>query len=169
MPAPLNSTITFKASVTDAGNKPSFQWKRNNTDIPGATDSIYTSGYLNANDVISVNVYSSYKCPQDSVISSSKIIIAYSNNINDPGNNNSNISLYPNPNNGKFTLIAEGVNADAALAIINTLGQTIYTERLTVNGTFKKEIDLQNVATGIYLLRLKNNNGETSVLRFRVE
>ena len=159
--------VTFTAATTNAGKNPKYQWKRNGQDIVGATGNIWSANTLNDNDSISVEIISDYKCPQPTTAKSNWIRV-HLTGVDDIATI-SGLKLYPNPNNGRFTLIVEGVNADATLAIINTLGQTIYTERLTVNGTFKKEIDLQNVVTGIYLLRLKNNNGETSVLRFRVE
>src|SRR5690606_12021212 len=56
--------VTFTAVTTDAGNKPTYQWKRNGQDIVGATGSIWSANTLNDNDSISVEIISDYKCPQ---------------------------------------------------------------------------------------------------------
>ncbi len=64
------------------------------------------------------------------------------------------VSIYPNPNNGVFTL---NVNAnDARVNVMNTQGQVI----LSKNVLSKKEsIDLSNNAKGIYFVTVTSENG----------
>ncbi|HEY9176783.1 MAG TPA: hypothetical protein VIN07_03790, partial [Flavipsychrobacter sp.] len=56
--------VTFTATATNAGNNPVCQWKRNGVDVVGATGSVWSANTLNDNDSISVEIVSSYKCPQ---------------------------------------------------------------------------------------------------------
>jgi hypothetical protein len=57
------SLIIFYASpISGAGNSPSYQWKRNGINIPGATSSTYQSSSLENGDVIRVAMTSSLSC-----------------------------------------------------------------------------------------------------------
>lgn len=50
------SSVTFTASATGY-TTPTYQWKKNNTVITGATNSTYTTSSLNNNDQIKVDVF----------------------------------------------------------------------------------------------------------------
>lgn len=50
------SSVTFTASATGYAT-PTYQWKKNNTVISGATNSTYTTSSLNNNDQIKVDVF----------------------------------------------------------------------------------------------------------------
>ena len=55
--------VTFYASpISGAGSAPSFQWKRNGVNIPGATNATYQSSSLQNADVIRVAMTSSLSC-----------------------------------------------------------------------------------------------------------
>jgi PKD repeat protein len=68
-------------------------------------------------------------------------------------------SVYPNPNNGTFTLemnSSKVISAD--LKIMNTLGSTVYEEpAVTINGKVLKSISLE-LKSGIYFLVLENGD-----------
>lgn len=69
------------------------------------------------------------------------------------------ISVYPNPNNGVFTL---GVNATAdqlLIEVTDLTGRTIYSaQEQNVTPGFTKQISLEGFASGMYMLRLTNGN-----------
>jgi hypothetical protein len=67
------------------------------------------------------------------------------------------ISVYPNPNTGMFTIDMNDVTAkDMSIRVVNMQGQNIFTETLkNVNSSMKKNIDLTNAATGIYLINIQ--------------
>src|SRR5688572_2989071 len=55
--------FVFQASpISGAGNSPTYQWRRNGIDIPGATGSTYQSSSLQNGDVIRVAMTSSLSC-----------------------------------------------------------------------------------------------------------
>ncbi|MEI6752952.1 MAG: T9SS type A sorting domain-containing protein [Paludibacter sp.] len=65
---------------------------------------------------------------------------------------NNNISVYPNPSNGKF-IISSPENSINAIEIFNLLGDKVYSN---TNQPAKSEIDLSTAAKGVYLLKFNN-------------
>jgi hypothetical protein len=47
---------------------------------------------------------------------------------------------------------------DATIEVVNTLGQIIYTSSENVSLHFKKEIQLNNVAEGVYFISISSQN-----------
>jgi uncharacterized repeat protein (TIGR03803 family) len=68
-------------------------------------------------------------------------------------------TLYPNPNNGKFTVALSGkYYAHSTLEIYNILGQPVYSE--TVNPVQStNNVNISSQAPGVYLYRIINENG----------
>ena len=54
--------IFYASPLSGAGSSPSYQWKRNGINIPGATNSTYQSSSLQNGDVIRVAMTSSLSC-----------------------------------------------------------------------------------------------------------
>lgn len=73
------------------------------------------------------------------------------------------VSLYPNPNNGSFTLSLEGVNTvGMKLEIRNALGQLVYDE--TINNQIDiKNISLNTLSKGVYQVSIQNKNEMLSI------
>ncbi len=74
------------------------------------------------------------------------------------------VRLYPNPNNGQFTLagmLANVIDGELGLEVVNVLGQTIYRDNVQVrNGSIEKRIELPGtLAHGTYILNLKTGDG----------
>jgi hypothetical protein len=74
---------------------------------------------------------------------------------------NASIVVYPNPNNGQFTLVINQLNGEGVLEITDALGQLISSESIAVNGTMKKEVNLGMYASGIYFVRFTTNATST--------
>ena len=68
------------------------------------------------------------------------------------------VSLYPNPSAGKFTLLLSNTSAavtKAQINISNILGEVIYSAQEPVNNNLlAKDIDLQNTANGAYFMQV---------------
>jgi len=73
------------------------------------------------------------------------------------------ISLFPNPNNGIFTLDIQNVLSNfVTIKVLNTLSNVVYIEEnVSVNGDFNKTIDLSNLDKGMYFLVTENYQGST--------
>jgi hypothetical protein len=72
------------------------------------------------------------------------------------------VSVYPNPSNtGSFNLEIHGANAKQAMAVevTNTLGQRVYTGSAKDN--FRNTVDLSSLASGIYILKVRNGEEYT--------
>jgi|GEM_PF-2390839 len=70
---------------------------------------------------------------------------------------NRSLSVYPNPNNGQFVVQLKG-EGNASLNILDMMGRRVYTQAMTLNGTFRQAISL-DVAKGTYVLQVVTNNG----------
>jgi PKD repeat protein len=80
------------------------------------------------------------------------------------------ITLYPNPNDGKFslTLNASG-NHNVNIVIYNSAGIEVYTENgVKLSGKMTKNIDLSTLAKGIYHLKVTGENG-SAVRKFVIQ
>lgn len=161
--------VTFTAHPVNAGTSPQYQWKRNGQDIVGATGSTWSANNLNDNDSISVELVSDYKCPQPVEAMSNGIVVSVAVGVNNVRSEN-NITLIPNPNNGQFALKGNiGTNGTAQISIINTLGQIVHQHKTFIKDqTINERIDLQDVANGLYLLRL-DINGQRINIKFNVQ
>ena len=72
---------------------------------------------------------------------------------------NMNISVYPNPNNGEFTLYANFKSAiDFTVEMVNVNGEIIYTNKFNGVETLNENIDVDNYAKGIYYIRISNKS-----------
>ena len=65
-------------------------------------------------------------------------------------------NIIPNPNNGKF-LLKYNINENAEISIVSLSGKQVYSETL-LNNSIKKEIDLQDLQKGIYLIKVQTKN-----------
>ena len=71
-----------------------------------------------------------------------------------------NITLYPNPNNGQFTITVESEKLKVesnTVEIYNMLGQKVCTQLLITN--YSSLINISDQPNGIYLIRILDNNG----------
>ncbi|WP_019036975.1 PA14 domain-containing protein [Psychroflexus tropicus] len=70
----------------------------------------------------------------------------------------STMSLYPNPTQGSFSITGRDLEQGAELEIYNMLGQQVYKQSLSGQSTI--EVTDFKANTGIYLVKLKTNQGE---------
>ncbi|MFO7723236.1 MAG: lamin tail domain-containing protein, partial [Bacteroidales bacterium] len=73
--------------------------------------------------------------------------------IDDPNAGNV-LTFWPNPSDGNFFVKIKGITGDASLKVINSTGQAISNELITIDGELVKEFNLGNLAPGIYFVRL---------------
>ncbi|MNX65731.1 hypothetical protein D3C86_968000 [compost metagenome] len=78
-------------------------------------------------------------------------------------------SLFPNPNNGNFT-IRQRVAEDKAIEIkvYNAVGSIVFQKQVNFNnGSFV--VNMGNVVPGVYLVCIENSGNRTTCLRFTVQ
>jgi hypothetical protein len=74
--------------------------------------------------------------------------------------NLSNFNLYPNPNNGEFTMnIMTKEATDFTMTINNIIGQTVSSEELENVTALSKNINLTGLGKGVYFVTLSGKNG----------
>ena len=79
------------------------------------------------------------------------------------------VSLYPNPNNGKFTLDIDSRNySDLKYEIINSNGKVIMSENRNGIIYLKEDIDISSFAKGLYFVRI-NNGQDMTTLKLAIE
>ena len=73
----------------------------------------------------------------------------------------SNLKVFPNPSKNEFMLEMELAKPlDVEITLLNTLGQVIYSKKLTkYSGKYKRIINTQNLRPGVYLLGVQTKEG----------
>ncbi len=68
-----------------------------------------------------------------------------------------NFSLFPNPNNGKFTVQFDSVSSNTIEVAINDMrGRSVYQKQFENTGVFSQEIQMESIQAGIYLVTVKD-------------
>lgn len=71
-------------------------------------------------------------------------------------------NVYPNPNNGTFTLSTNSISGDVIVEVTDIQGRIIFHENENnVTPRFTKQISLEGVSTGLYMLRVMNTAHST--------
>lgn len=108
----------------------------------------------------SVKLVATNTCGNDIEIKSGFITVSgsCSTGIFEPNIEN-NISIFPNPTTGSFTIsIDDNGTEKIQLNIFNVLGEKVYTSIfLTKSGKYSKEIKLDNILDGVYFVQIKIN------------
>jgi parallel beta-helix repeat protein len=72
---------------------------------------------------------------------------------------NATLSLYPNPNDGNFTLHLTGVHGKATLRVVRATGDLVHTENITLKGDFTQAFNMDHLATGVYFVQVVTQTG----------
>ena len=164
------SPVTFTSVIFNAGPGALYQWSLNGTNIPGATNATYTLPSVTSYDTVSLIVTSIMACAIPNFAKSTLIVHAHTVSVANVTASFDNLELFPNPNNGSFTLKGDLQNTNTiSIEILNTLGQVMYSDKIASPGTkLNKTIDLYNIPNGIYMLHIYQE-GESKMLRFSVQ
>ena len=73
------------------------------------------------------------------------------------------LELYPNPNDGVFTVsFVANSKSNYKLEVVNALGQLVYKQSIKdVSGTYSQKIDITTYGKGVYLLLLVDDKNQT--------
>jgi hypothetical protein len=160
-----STPVVFTAATANCGLDPVIDWYKNAKLIKSGTDNSDTLTGLTDGDIIKVTAYSNLPCAIPNSSSATFKVLDV------PGlNAEKNIRLYPNPNKGSFTILADlpGVQT-ADVEIVNTLGQSLYNSILTVNnGKLNDQINLPDLPNAVYWLRLKTAR-QSSIIPFTIQ
>ncbi|MGI4865048.1 MAG: beta strand repeat-containing protein [Janthinobacterium lividum] len=149
--AGYNGTVTTLTSSSATGN----QFYFNGVAIAGATGQTYVvNGSATTYGSYTVVVTNTFGCSSSasvaSVVTGTKSSIA-----------GASIQLYPNPTpDGRATLELSGLRSATQLTVLDALGRVVRNETLpATTGVVTRTLDLARLASGVYVLRLSNNEG----------
>ena len=168
---PSGGIVTFTANVTNGGTNPSFQWLKNGQGINGATNSTYTTNTLRNGDVISLQFTADQVCVSGGtrIVVSNGLAMMISTDVNSAGLSAASLQLYPNPNNGRFTVSMKGSQQGRQLKveILGVLGQVINHTAVTPDRSdWSVDMNLGDIAAGVYMLKVSDAlDGRSVVIR----
>ncbi len=152
----LNLTVNQKQVpiVTLTGNDTlsttvfaAYQWLLNNQQVSGATSSIYVA---TQNGNYSVAVVDTNGCSDTSVITAvlNVSIQQFSKDVA--------VQLFPNPTAGQLNVQVSGISGNQlSMRIFDIYGNQVYTaEQIVTNGQINSNLQLQQFATGVYMVQL---------------
>lgn len=159
----IGQTVTFFAEATTAGGSPTYQWFVDSELIPGATNNVFVREVYNT-DTVWCRVNGQPACETGySALSNKIVILADYLNVHNSAVVGTNLTLFPNPNTGSFTLngTVGVVNGMSHYDVVNVLGQTVATGNMTIkNGEVNETISLNNLTPGTYMLKVQTESGD---------
>jgi len=85
-----------------------------------------------------------------------EVMVSDYTGINDV--NASAVQIYPNPNKGQFALTLNSTGTTTyEVKFVNTLGLIIFNKMVEVDGVYNENLNLNNLAEGVYYLSVKND------------
>jgi hypothetical protein len=148
---PATPTITQNGGVLTSSAATGNQWYLNGTLIPGATGQVYTT---TANGNYSV-IATANGCPSAASAPLNMLSTGLAGDLAGAG-----ITVYPNPNQGKFEVKLTGYNQKATIYLFSLTGQLIRSQEVkaTTNEVITP-MHIENLAAGTYLLKVTSDKG----------
>lgn len=161
----LGQVITFFCEETYGGASPTYQWYVDKVAVPGATNSSYARHVYN-NDTVKCIVNSSDVCAIPRRDTSNTVIIYASFlGINGVNASHTEISIFPNPSDGNFTLNGTvGVlNDEQVLIEVRDLkGSLVHRQTaMARNGELNEQLSISaQLPEGMYLVKVQSDADE---------
>lgn len=175
-----NNTVKNRVVIVRKTTKPWVSLIGNYVDVVswGPAGSTYTDPGVNKNDLfydaadLTLNTYGSVDMTTPGIYQLKYVVKDPKNNISDTAirvvqvavrngistvNNGVEVSVYPNPTTGVFSLQISGEVKFNGMVITNALGQVVYkSDNVMTAGV--QQVDLSQQASGIYFVTLYTNN-----------
>jgi hypothetical protein len=167
---PVGATVTLNATVANGGVGALYQWQKNGIDIPGATNTTYVTSGITSADTYRMYVTSTMGCAVPATVASNSLTVHTNVGVSSIVGAVDNISLFPNPNTGSFSVKGDlgQATGDIRLEVVNTIGQVMYSTTLDgQNNILDHTINMPEAPAGVYILRLIVGD-DTRLFRFAV-
>lgn len=166
--APVPSFTASKQAIF-AGNSISFT--DNSSNIPTQWEWSFSGGNptmstlqnptvtYSSGGIFDVTLKASNSCGSNTITKTNYINVIGTVGIDNAVFDN-NISIYPNPNNGTFRLVAQTTTQKTIqLKLFSAIGQLVYNEEFSPTAyKIEKDISVGNIVAGVYLLQITINN-----------
>jgi PKD repeat protein len=154
-PLPAKPVITSTGNILTSSIASTYQWFLNGNIISGAVARSYTTT-INGNYTVAIT-------SPDGCTDTSLIYSLTTTGISQADRNNMSIAVFPNPNDGHFTLNFEVINKDNyTIMIRNILGQLVYTNTVAnFSGTYSTQIDISSFGKSLYTLTVSDSKQES--------
>jgi len=151
---PAPPTTTIKQSGDTLFCTPAtfnfYQWELKGVGIPGATSSRLT--------INTTGVYRVYVSDSDGCGTYGQLVVSIIIGINEISLNDF-INAYPNPTTGNLQVEFDLPNGgDYELSVANVLGQTVYSDKMHIEGKTTRNINMDGLSKGVYFLSIKGNS-----------
>lgn len=148
-------SVTGHALYTDSTSN-DIQWHYNGAPINGET-----SEFMIAD---STGSYFVQVTSFDGCVYNSDTIFVDFTSIEDVLLSDKQVNVYPNPNNGQFTLeLHLSTGQEAEYELLDMIGNQVTTRTKVAGGEVVEQLDISNVSPGIYLLNVQS--GEHRVVK----
>lgn len=150
---PPAATITQNGSVLTSSSATGNQWCLNGLPITGATGQSYTPT-VNGNYTVIILKNGCVSPPSNFIKVQTVEIAEIANAIE--------LNVYPNPNNGDFTITFNSNDKSSYfLEIMNAVGQIIYKEEIKdFKGMYTHAFDFGKSVSGVYILSLSTHQNK---------
>jgi hypothetical protein len=132
------------ATLTASGTATTYTWSTtDNTTTVAVSPTVQTTYTVNGTDAN--GCVNSTTVTQDVSLCTGIVTLS---------NSNASVNVYPNPNNGLFVL---ELTTTSKVIVTNALGQVVIAETFEAG---KHNLDIQNEATGVYFVKVIENNNQ---------
>lgn len=150
---------------------PEYQWQINGVTIPNTDTGKLIIDSLKDLDTLTCRLICADTCASPADTTSNSLVFHVKPkpvSVNGFGYAAADLRIYPNPNNGNFTLSGT-ILGMVDIHILNTMGQIIYNEKIeVVSSALDKQINLRDMPNGIYILQVSSREG-IQTLRFNIQ
>ncbi|MDB4655866.1 HYR domain-containing protein [Flavobacteriales bacterium] len=139
-------------TLTNAVDFASYQWFLNGNPIPGANQETYE---IDSSGTYTVCVIDFEGCEGCSFNFDMNCCVGIEEALFD-----GDVNVYPNPNNGEFTLEVEMQRSmDMSVGLYDMVGKQVWLDQGLGNQTsLRKQYDLSSIPDGVYFLRINADN-----------
>lgn len=161
LPAPTPTIFKQNDTLFVNGTYPSYQWNRDGNTISGATFAFYLP---QQNGSFSVTVLDTNGCEGTSDTLFCQIVSAEA-----PVGELLGIEIFPNPTSGLLNVRSlKPIDKRIELTVMDIYGHIA--KRYQLNGLRDtRELDLTDIANGMYILKVQDEKGRTASIRFMIE
>jgi len=157
-------TGTFLNTTQTNGNN-TYLWDFGDNTTSTIENPVHVYPWTSQPQVYIVSLTVTNQCGTSTVTEQISISVGIDENIAENG-----FSFYPNPNNGRFTLLMKDANYNSTVMdIVDLQGRVVYTQDFgSVNGELTKDIQINDIAKGIYVIRMTLDD-EVKVSKLNVQ